>query len=307
MVERRVCAGCGDAGVRMERHHILGIAFVPDVWVWVCAWPARNNCHAYLTRLQRDSGVVLDHNRERREAGTIWTFIAGWAAILNLRAQHHPDPDERANATLILRYAAALGLVVDETAVLSGEPAMSGPDPRGSDVRAAARNRKRTSRPDRAQEQPATADARDEVETFGVVLRALVDSVHSLVGSDDASRALVADLELFADNSATLFANLAELERRGRLHDTLAVIRDQLAETVTVLHAVPAALGDELLSQQLLPDVRRAGWRIDAASQLVGALCTTSDPNELEPALDRFLGRVTAGPPAGQEARWLAC
>jgi hypothetical protein len=290
----------------MERHHILGIAFVPDVWVWVCAWPARNDCHAYLTRLQRDCGVGLDHNRGRREPETIWTFLAGWAAILNLRAQCPPEPSERTSAALMLRYAAALGLVVDESEVLSGEPAMSGPDPRASDVRAAARNRKRASRSPHARELPAAADASDELETFGAVLRALVDSVRWVVASDDAGRRLVADLETFADNSPTLFANLAELERRGRLHHTIAVGRDQLAETVAVLHAVPAALGDELCSQALLPDLRRAGWWIDASWELVGALCVTTDPDDLDRALERFLGRVTDGPPAGEDARWLA-
>jgi hypothetical protein len=198
----------------------------------------------------------------------------------------------------MLRYAAALGLLVDEVAVLSGEPAMSGPDPRGSDVRTAARDRKRASRPPRTRVLPGAAGAGDEERIVGGLLRAFVDSVRSSVASDEACRPVLADLEMFADHGSTLFANLAELARRGRLDETVAVARDQFAADVAVLQAVPAALDNELVSHHLLPDLRRRGWCNDAGWELLGALCMTADPDDLERVLDRFLDRVAAGPPA---------
>jgi hypothetical protein len=282
----------------MQRHHILGVAFVPDVWVWVCARPARNDCHGELTRLQRDCGVVLDHGAERTEPETAWTLVAGWAAILSVSARRSPDPRGVADAALILRFASALGLAVDEFAVRLGWAAMAGPDPRGSAVRATARERKRASRQPRYRQAPGPPAPHDERDILAVLLCAVAGSLGRSVAVDAACQVVVAELERFADRSPTLLANLAELERRGRLEHVLAVARDQLAADRDALLTIPATLNDDAFPQQLVPDLSRTAVWARASWELTGELCATDSPAALERVVDTFLARVGGLPGA---------
>jgi hypothetical protein len=116
-----MCVVCGDAHVPMERHHPIGVAYAPELWVDVCVRPARHDCHSALTRLQRDCRVVLDHDTGRSEAETIWAFVAGLAGILALRAYYRPTlgPVEADRALLL---GTALGRTTDQVAALCAEP-----------------------------------------------------------------------------------------------------------------------------------------------------------------------------------------
>jgi hypothetical protein len=238
--------------------------------------------------------VVLDHDGGRSEAETIWVFVAGLAGILSLRAYYRPTlgPVEADRALLL---GTALGRTTDQVAALCAEPRLAGPDPLARDVRTAARRRMQTSRSKPRLTMPSPSAPEDELDAARALVDVFAGAARHSFSQVNTCGEVMAVLAGIGEDSATLFANLAALERHGRLGELLDLMRGRWDRDLQALRSLPDALIDPQLAQTVGPDLQRVDQFASALMGLLGELAVSSGSADAEQALDEFLSDAASG------------